>query len=153
MKTEGNILRLFYGICWIGKALRKLKQELNENQEASDAADMGQLTAPLRSCARYFEPANCRAYARAQATTPCAAVPYSGNKHARFSLVLLTCPHLLFKHSPRPHLLLKASSRTPFPLISQPCVHLPVWTYKSTRLQTLWRRVQLAVQPAAPHRA
>ena len=32
MKTEGNVLRVFWGICWIGKVLvrEKLKRELNE---------------------------------------------------------------------------------------------------------------------------
>ena len=64
-----------------------------------------------------------------------------------------TCPHLLFNHPPRHHLLLKASNHTPFagfPLslnVAFTCLCGPI------RLQTLWRRAQLSVQPAAPHRA
>ena len=34
-------------------------------------------------------------------------------------LTYLTCPHLLFDHSPRPDLFLKASDHTCFPFISQ----------------------------------
>lgn len=43
----------------------------------------------------------------------------------------LSCPHLLFNHSPRPHLFLKASNCTRFPLYLS-TLRSPVWTYGLT---------------------